>query len=213
MSVMVVGLVLGGCGPSSSSGPGSFGVPDATGHCAAAYAATGGDPAGTWSVVSACLEGDPVAAMNSHLTSACPNVVRGYKVESAIGMATLSAGAISNNDAAVTIREDRVVSSSCHQATNATPILGQSDCDNYAGSLTTGLRGALDSSCTYENDGCTCWNRMEYTLDGSTYTTTQTNLTVGPDVLPFSAGSGVLTLRIRVYDESGIQVRLQRLQR
>src|SRR6185295_12501880 len=114
--------------------------------CSGAYAASGGDPAGAWSVVSACIEGDPAALMNSHLTAACPNVVRGFSVESATGMATLGAGAITNNNAAVVVREDLVMSSTCHAAVNATPIREQSDCDNYASGLITAVRFAFDSN-------------------------------------------------------------------
>lgn len=123
--VAVVGVVVVGCGPSASGGGGSFGIPDGSGHCSGAYAASGGDPAGAWSAVSACIEGDPVALMNAHLTAACPNVVRGFAVEEASGMATLGAGAITNNDAAVIVREDLVMSSTCHAATQATPIREQ----------------------------------------------------------------------------------------
>ena len=210
--VAVVGGAFAGCGPSGS-GPGSFGIPDGSGHCSGAYAASGGDPAGTWSVVSACIEGDPVALMNSHLTTACPNVVRGFSVEDASGMATLGAGAVTSNDAAVITREDRVISSTCHAATQATPIRAQSDCDNYASGLITAVRFALDSSCTYENDGCTCWKRNEYTLEGSTYQAAQNDLTVGTDVLPYGVAGDVFTIRVRVYETSGIQVRLQRVLR
>ena len=83
-------------------------------------------------------------------------------MEDARGMATLGAGAITNNDAAVIVREDLVMSSTCHAAANATPIRAQSDCDNYASALITAVRFALDSSCTYENDGCTCRKRNAY---------------------------------------------------
>jgi hypothetical protein len=210
--VAVVGVAFAGCGPSAS-GPGSFGIPDGSGHCSGAYAASGGDPAGTWSVASACIEGDPVALENSHLPTACPNVVRGFSVQDASGMATLQAGTITNNDAAVTVREDQVMSSTCHAATNATPISAQSDCDNYASGLITAVRFALDSSCTYENDGCTCWKRSAYTLDGSTYQAAQNDLTVGTDVLPYGVAGDVFTVRLLVYDTSGIQVRLQRVLR
>src|SRR6185295_5276521 len=117
----IVGIAFAGCGPSASS-PSSFGIPDGGGHCSGVYSASGGDPAGTWSVVSACIEGDPAALMNSHLTMACPNVVRGFSVEDASGMATLEASAITNNDAAVIVRENLVMSSTCHAATSATPI-------------------------------------------------------------------------------------------
>jgi hypothetical protein len=211
--VVVIGAAFAGCGPSTSIGAATYGVPDASGHCPNMYVAAGGDPAGTWSVSSACIEGDPVALMNAHLTSACPNVVRGFTVEKATGMATLAAGTITDNDASVIVREDLVMSSTCHAAVNATPIREQSDCDNYASGLITAVRFALDSSCTYENDGCTCWKRDEYTLDGSTYQTAQNQLTVGQDVLPYYVGGGSLTVRLRLYETSGVQVRLDRVTR
>jgi len=214
--VVVVGMAFAGCGPAASPsapGPGNFGIPDGSGHCSAIYAASGGDPAGTWSVVSACIEGDPAALMNSQLTTACANVVRGFSVEEASGMATLEAGAITNNHAAVVVREDLVMSSTCHAATNATPIRGQSDCDNYASGLITAVRFALDSSCTYENDGCTCRKRDAYTLDGSTYTAAQNQLTIGTDALPYGVAGDVFTVRVHLYETSGLQVRLQRVLR
>jgi hypothetical protein len=152
--------------------------------------------------------------MNAHLTiAACPNVVRGYVIDDASGMATLGAGAISSNDATVIVRQDRVMPSACHAAVNATPIKGQSDCDNYGSALVTAIRGGLDSTCTYENDGCTCSSRYAYTLDGSTYKTAQNELTVGTDVLPYGVGGDVFTVRMGAYETSGIQVRLQRVKR
>jgi hypothetical protein len=212
--VVVIAVSFPACGPSASStGAGTYGIPDASGHCSGAYAASGGDPTGTWSVVSACIEGDPAALMNAHSTSACPNVVRGFTVEQASGMATLGAGAITSNDASVIVRQDRVMTSTCHAAVNATPIRAQSDCDNYASSLITAVRFAFDSSCTYENDGCTCWIKDKYTLEGSTYQAAQNQLTVGQDVFPYGVAGDVFTARVSLYETSGIQVRLQRVTR
>ena len=88
--------------------------------------------------------------MNSHLTTACPNVVRGL----------LGGGRQRHGDARGRRRHQQrrrrhhargpgSISSTCHAATQATPIRAQSDCDNYASGLITALRFALDSSCTY----------------------------------------------------------------
>jgi hypothetical protein len=150
-------VILLACGPlacgSSDDGPITSTL------CTDTFTACGGDPTGTWTVSSACLDGDLAAGMNSVRTGACTTQTKGANV-TASGMVTYMAP-VAGLDPAVTysatidLRSMESITPACAMQDYAVTTLDAAACTQIATALKAG-DAETTVSCSMAGENCDC---------------------------------------------------------
>ena len=103
---------MGGTQTSTSTGNG-----DSSSACSETFTACGGDPTGTWDIISVCMQGDLAAAANVNYAAdsvACSSLCTGATL-AAHGSVAYSAGSIQPN-AVLSLSETLEMTASCYAA-------------------------------------------------------------------------------------------------
>jgi hypothetical protein len=162
----------GTSGTGGNSGAGGLSVAACTGT----FKACGGDPTGTWDIVSACIEGNLVSAFNAALAAdepSCGSTLSAYSVNVLSGWITYSAGNCTS-DTISESAETLAYTPACISALAGT-TLDASVCSSLEQSLNS--EPGTTATCTYATN-CNCHSVVSnagsssatYTVSGSTIT-------------------------------------------
>lgn len=165
-------FALLGCG----DGAAAPGLITAT-ACSGTFNACGGDPTGTWELVTLCVEGDLVSGLNADMATedpACANTFSAARLAMG-GQVTYGDGNYSF-DATMEMAETITYTPACVSAVRPGLVLSASVC----GQLEDGLNREPGSkmTCSYTGTSCDCQGTLvhvnntsgTYTVDGSTIT-------------------------------------------
>ena len=161
-----------GCGGGSSEPPLIQGT-----ACTTTFNACGGDPTGTWDVVSVCVDGDLVSAFNASMATdyaACGNTFTAANLALA-GSVTYGAGKYTF-DATMAVIESVAYTPACVSALSGGATLNASACSQMQVNLNN--EAGTKGTCTYAGTNCSCQATVtrtntstgSYTLSGSTIT-------------------------------------------
>ena len=161
------GTGVGGAGGSSGAGGSTAAA------CTGTFNACGGDPTGTWDLVSACIEGDLVSALNSQVAAsgaACGNTFSAASV--ALGGSVTYGGGNYSFNATMSVAETFAYTPACVLALGGTALTA-----SVCSQLQQGLNAQDGSTitCTYATN-CNCRGTVTkinttsgtYTVSGST---------------------------------------------
>ena len=165
-----------GTGGTSSTGGASGTGGSSVAACTGTFKACGGDPTGTWDIVSACIEGNLVSAFNAAIAvdyPSCASIFSAFNVTVLSGSATYSSGNYtynSINGAAETV----VYTPACVSAIQSTTLTA-SVCSSLEQDLNS--ETGATATCTYASN-CTCHSVISnvdtssgtYTIGGSSIT-------------------------------------------
>ena len=89
------GGTVGGSGPGGASGTGGIAASSSVAACTGTFTPCGGDPSGTWDIVSACIDGNLVSAFNAAIAAdypSCSSTFTAFVVTALSGSVTYSSG-------------------------------------------------------------------------------------------------------------------------
>lgn len=170
-----------GAGGSTTSGTGGTAGKEGTSAsplaaCTATFKACGGDPTGTWDIVSACIEGDLVSAFNAALAKdypSCAGAFSAYNMTILSGSVTYSSGNYAY-DSRMEADSTVVYTPACVSALQGTTLTA-SVCSGVEQNFNS--RPGTTATCTYATN-CTCHSLAShadttsgtYTISGSSIT-------------------------------------------
>ena len=142
--------------------------------CSETFEPCGGDPTGTWDIVSVCIQGDLAAAANAAYASdaqACSNLCTAASLN-ARGSIAYNAGYYEPN-AVLTISETLEVTPSCYAA-----LSGTSWSNAACASMMQTLQGQSNTTatCSADNTGCECVYTTSSSAVADSYTIKGTTL-------------------------------------
>jgi len=171
-----VGGTAGGSGTGGASGTGGGTGGSSVAACTEIFMFCGGDPTGTWDIVSACIDGNLVSASNAALAAqypSCSNTFSEFGVTALSGSVTYSSGTYLYNSitgAAETVAYTPACVSALEGVT-----LTASVCSSLEQNLN--MEPGATATCTYATN-CNCHSVISntgtssgtYTVSGSTIT-------------------------------------------
>ena len=187
-------LVPLGCG----GGGGGISLIAAT-TCSQNFVACGGDPTGTWDIVSLCVDGDLNAAVNDQVAEndpACADLVSNAKL-SGSGSVTYGAGTVSYNGR-FQVQFAASYTPACVSALAGGASLNAAVC----GQIQTNLNKeeGKAGTCSFTGENCVCQFTMSppitrsysYTVSGATISE------VGSDSYSFCVNGNTMTQREQI---------------
>ena len=163
------GATIGGAfGTGRSQAGGATGSIDTANACSGTFTACGGDPSGTWDIVSVCVQGDLAAVANASYatdSSECSSLCTGATL-TAQGSVTYNAGSLQPN-AVLSISETLEMTASCYTALVGT-TWSSSSCTSVAQMLDQ--QAGTTATCSSGSSGCDCAYTTATPASTDTYT-------------------------------------------
>jgi hypothetical protein len=144
----------GGTGGRTGTATGGTAGASTLPACTGTFKPCGGDPSGTWDIVSACLEGDLLASLNAAAGADYPDCAGGVSAASVTltGSVTYGAGTYSY-DAQSNVAETVTYTPKCYSSVSPGSTLSTSTCNGIQQALI--LDAGATASCTYATS-CNC---------------------------------------------------------
>jgi hypothetical protein len=144
--------------------------------CSGTFDACGGDPTGTWDIVSICAEGDLVSAFNAELSAkqaACSSTFTAASLAAA-GSVTYAAGNVSYTGN-VEVSESLSYTSACVSAVSGGATLNASTCSQIQNNLNN--EPNTQSTCNFTTANCNCNTTVSNSPTSGTFTASKSTIT------------------------------------
>ncbi len=144
--------IVSGTGGSSAGGASEVGT--SNNACVGTFAACGGDPTGTWDIVSVCIQGDLASAANSSYagdSAECSNLCTGATL-AAQGSVTYGAGSVQPN-AILSLTETLAMTAGCYAALTG-ETWSSTSCATFAQGLNQ--QSGTTATCSPGSTMCNC---------------------------------------------------------